>query len=1232
MRKTRNALAAVLAAILVLLIVPLLAPGRAPLGLLLQGVETGAVNGLLALGLVLTYRANRVINFSYGAMGALAGTVGLTLYLGQHWNWYLALVAGVASGALLGVTTELLLRWRFTKVPRLIVMVATIGLAQVFGGIQALVPGWLGAPAFVGSFTTPLSRLHTTINPVLFDGNDLLVFAVALVIPLALSWFLARTDTGVAVRSLAENPDRARLVGIPWRRISLLVWILAGALAGLTVMVNSPSQGVSPSLIAGPTLLLPALVAAVIANMESLPVAFWSGIALGVINAVVGFNVTQASVTDVALLAFVLLAMLVRRGRSGRGREEGTQWLATGVARPIPPILRRLPEVRLARVGLGLAVAAVVLLVPVLGGPGTTLEYTVALTFGILAVSLVVLSGWGGTVSLGQFSLAGAGGILAGDLIEKANVDLFQCLALAAVAGAILAGLVGLPALRARGEFLAVSTLALAVCTNSFFFNPANFSSLIPGNFVRPVVFGHLNLVNGRTLYYLCLAVLVAVVLFVVGLRKARAGRVLLAVRDNPEAASAMGVPTVRTTLSAFMLSGAIAGIAGALYVTTLRSVGDGSFDPSLSLLVFSMAVIGGLGSISGALIGVTLVEIATYGLPQYQSLIAGAGMLLVLMIVPGGLGRVLEMGRDVLLRAVARRHNLDVPTIARQASHLPAQTDADAIPASTSLTLVAHATDDATSERPLLVCTGVEASYGPVQILFGIDLAVQRGEVVALLGTNGAGKSTLLRAMSGLLDLGAGQITLGDARLDRLAPETTVSRGMSLMPGGRGTFPALTVAENLRLSAWLIRKDPARVRAARQRQLELFPVLADRLGQRASDLSGGEQQMLSLAMALMIEPDVLLIDELSLGLAPMVVSQLLDVLRDLHAQGTTIVLVEQSINVALEIAERAIFMEKGEVRFSGASRELLDRPDLLRSVFIAGGIDAGQHNGAPRPRPIASDEDAAPRIVLTCRDVSKRFGGVTAANQINFSLQEGEILGLIGHNGAGKTTLMDMISGFTRLDHGVIVFEGMDIGLLPPHQRAAMGLGRTFQNAMLFPSLTVHETIAVSYERHLASRDLVASGLRLPASLDSEAEVAEDVAALIALTGLEPYAENLVGELSTGTRRIVELACVVAQKPAVLLLDEPTGGVAQRETEAMGPLLLRVKQQTGCSILVVEHDMSLLAAICDRLVALELGEVIAEGQPGDVLNHPRVIDSYLGTDQATIARSDLTAVGTAAP
>jgi branched-chain amino acid transport system ATP-binding protein len=187
---------------------------------------------------------------------------------------------------------------------------------------------------------------------------------------------------------------------------------------------------------------------------------------------------------------------------------------------------------------------------------------------------------------------------------------------------------------------------------------------------------------------------------------------------------------------------------------------------------------------------------------------------------------------------------------------------------------------------------------------------------------------------------------------------------------------------------------------------------------------------------------------------------------------------------------------------------------------------------------------------------------------------------------------------------------------------RAHGAMGRSFQDALLFPSLTVAETISVARERHLASRDLFAAALQLPASFESELRVALEVDELIELMGLGAYRQKLTGELSTGTRRIVDLACILAQEPRILLLDEPSGGVAQKETEALGPLLRQIAARTGCSILIIEHDMPLVSGLCDRLVALELGQVIAEGPPAEVLEHPAVIASYLGTDEAAIARS----------
>jgi len=527
-----------------------------------------------------------------------------------------------------------------------------------------------------------------------------------------------------------------------------------------------------------------------------------------------------------------------------------------------------------------------------------------------------------------------------------------------------------------------------------------------------------------------------------------------------------------------------------------------------------------------------------------------------------------------------------------------------------------------------LLDCTGIDMAYGPVQILFDVDFKVAEGEIVALLGTNGAGKSTLLKGICGLVKPKKGTVVFEGEDVTDLAADLTTRRGVSLMPGGKGVFPTLSVAENLRLAAWLLRGQAEQIETARAEVYELFPILEKRQSQLAGDLSGGEQQMLALGGALMTQPKLLMIDELSLGLAPTIVAQLLDVVREIHARGTTIVIVEQSVNVALNLAERAVFMEKGQVRFEGPTGELLERPDILRSVFIAGASSLGEGEGAqekktsttaPREAKVI-DEDAP--VLLETLGLTKRFGGITAVDGVTMALRDGEILGLIGHNGAGKTTMMDCISGFLAIDGGRVVLRGRDVTEWAPFERARGGLGRSFQDALLYPTLTVAETIAVALERHLESRDMVAAAFQLPASYESELAVAARVEELIELMGLSAFHEKLTGELSTGTRRIVDLACVLAQEPRVLMLDEPSGGVAQRETEALGPLLLRVRDFTGCSILVIEHDMPLLSSICDRMIALELGAVIAEGTPKEVLEHPQVIESYLGTDERAIARS----------
>jgi len=531
-----------------------------------------------------------------------------------------------------------------------------------------------------------------------------------------------------------------------------------------------------------------------------------------------------------------------------------------------------------------------------------------------------------------------------------------------------------------------------------------------------------------------------------------------------------------------------------------------------------------------------------------------------------------------------------------------------------------------------VLEVRGLEVRYDGVQVLFGVDLDVAAGEVVALLGTNGAGKSTILRAISGVIKPSAGTVRIDGEDVTGRPAHKVVGTGIVQAPGGAGVFPSLTVRENLRIAGWPLRRDKAGWDAASERALDTFPELRERMDAVAGNLSGGQQQMLTLGMALLGQPSLLMIDELSLGLAPTIVERLLEVVRAIRDGGTSIVLVEQSVNLALTVASRAYFLEKGEVRFEGPTGDLLDRPDVLRSVFLEGVTSSARPRRAGRravePAAASTDDELAALAALAALavvDAVRSFGGVRAVDDLSFSVDPGEILGIIGPNGAGKTTVFDLVSGFLPLESGRVLLHGADITGLGPDRRARSGIGRSFQDARLFPGLTVREAIAVGLDQHVQLRDPIAIALGLSEANASELATAAKVEELLDLLHLDAYRDKFISELSTGTRRMVDLACILGHEPSVVLFDEPSSGIAQREAEHLGPLLQSVRDRTGAALVVIEHDMPLITSLSDRLLALDLGRLVADGPPRDVLRHPAVVASYLGGDPAAIARSGST-------
>lgn len=257
----------------------------------------------------------------------------------------------------------------------------------------------------------------------------------------------------------------------------------------------------------------------------------------------------------------------------------------------------------------------------------------------------------------------------------------------------------------------------------------------------------------------------------------------------------------------------------------------------------------------------------------------------------------------------------------------------------------------------------------------------------------------------------------------------------------------------------------------------------------------------------------------------------------------------------------------------------------------------------------------------LEVQSLTVRFGGVVAVDNVTFAIPRGSITGIIGPNGAGKTTIFDAISGFAPAT-GTLIVEGRDVTHLSGAERGKAGLGRSFQDGRLFPSLTVTETLAVALERHSDRVGPLNAAVGIGPSRTAERAVDARVDELIDVVGLQNYRDTFCSELSTGTRRIVDLACSVAHEPKVLLLDEPSSGIAQRETEALASLLLRVRKMLDCTVLVIEHDMPLVTEVSDELIALETGRIIARGIPRAVLRDRAVVTAYLGVDEATIRRS----------
>jgi branched-chain amino acid transport system permease protein len=680
-------------AVVIFLVVDRLAFGSNSFSLanLIQGISLGSLYGIIGVGIILIYRTSRIINFAAGAVGAVPAIVALLLDLQYHVSYLAVLPIAVIGGPALAALVDVFIMRRFDRSPRLITTVVTIGVAQSLAVLGFFIPIWMGQKATnLGSVVpTPWSgwAIHNQRGEPVLSGNQIAAFIVVVAVTAGLGAFLRYTRVGIALRASAENSDRALLLGIPVKLVATSAWALAGLLSALAIFVQAPLTGTPSDATLGFDTLLYGLAAAVVARMEKFSVALGAGLAIGIIitGSIIRFG--DDSVSSAFMLLIILAALLTQRRQMARAKATGEgSWQTVKQYRPIPNELRHLPEVQRGRYGLGIVCTAFMVALPFIVGANTTAYIILLPLYGIVGVSLVILTGWAGQISLGQFGLVGVAAGVSGGLIANHNIDFFAALGLGIASGAAIAIVIGLPAVRIQGLYLAVVTLAFSYAVQGFVLNDSYFigRNILPGpaaTITRPVLYGSIDLTSHtiggqRAFYYVCLFFLAGCMAAAYAFRRNRSGRILIAARDNERAAPAYAINLARTRLAAFAVSGAIAGVAGVLFAYDLGNIAPGSFGPQESVMIFLAAAVAGISSIGWTVFGVmTLEATVVFGHYIYEwfgstmqtvlpLLVTGPLLLLSLYFYPGGSAQNGFDSRDWWLRRIAQRRDILVPSL----------------------------------------------------------------------------------------------------------------------------------------------------------------------------------------------------------------------------------------------------------------------------------------------------------------------------------------------------------------------------------------------------------------------------------------------------------------------------------------------------------------------------------------------------------------------------------------
>ncbi len=961
------------------------------LTLVVTGLVSGAIYSLIATCLTLTYQTTGIFNLSYGAIAFISAFMYYLLNTGLGWSVVPAAVLTlVVLGPGMGWLLDRLVFRSLSDADDTSKIMATIGVLvflpafaylveQIINSLGAHLPDTTQVAEVSGIGPATVITWHVGSIPITSD--QVIVFGIAALVALGMWLMLSRTRLGLRMRALVDRPGLAQLRGVDRKRTSMLAWIIGTSLASLTGIAAGPIfNSLSPDTYTLITFV--AVAAAVAGGFRSIPIAFTAGLVIGILESLIVRYATFASSIngfESAVPFVVLLVGVVVWGRR-RGRVAG----AAQVSRTVRDYTSDLPAWRR---GLPWTVSGVLLVIYTvwLSDAFWTGQLIEGLAFGLIFLSFVIVTGLGGMVTLAQAAFVTLSGLTAGLLFNQFHVPYIGALVLAVLVAMVFGLLVALPALRLGGLALALATLALGFLCDNVLFGWGWLTNGSNGWVVPRPNLGILDLNSNRSMG-IAMIVLVAIgVIITRNLQRSAAGRAAISVTSSDAGARMVGINPTRVKLFTFAIGAGLAGFGGVMLATYNNSASAPGFATEAGLVWLASVVLQGIRLPGGAVvagISVAIVPaIISSGFhlpfwtwegtanPYIPNVLFGLGAITMaqdpngILSLNAALFRAQRDKRRARKAARAGRADraIGVPALAAQAAPATSQSVPSAAPggepaaipvtnatavttAIASTTAIPASTAPAALSDAILVLDQLDAGYGEIQVLKQASLVLAKGSITAVVGSNGAGKSTLCSVVGGLIAPTSGRILFNGQDITQLPAHDRCRLGLLLAPESRGIFPNLTVDDNLSL----------RLRAEKDRRkvYERFPVLGERRNQPASNLSGGEQQMLTMAPFLVNPPSLLIADEPTLGLAPMVAAEIIRLMGELRDEGVSLLLVEEKAKAVLDIADHAAILELGKVVWTGRPSELAG--DDLVDAYL--GQLAVPEPAAGRPAEPAAD------------------------------------------------------------------------------------------------------------------------------------------------------------------------------------------------------------------------------------------------------------------------------------